>query len=122
MKMSKFLSLVLCVTCVSLLYVYQQTEIFRFAYLGQKKQCLFDDLLDKNTVLRYNIKRNGSLVYIGSKIAKSNDFQMPESYRLVKLAPDREGALAKSRTQPIAALAARIFSVKSEVQAKTINP
>lgn len=122
MKMSKFLSLIICVTCISLLYVHQQTEIFRFAYLGQKKQCLFEDLLDKNAVLRYNIKRNGSLVYIGSKIAKCNDFQMPESYRLVRLAPNKEGAFTRPKVQPIAALASRIFSVKNEVQAKTINP
>jgi len=120
--MSKFLSFIFCITCFSLLYVHQQAEIFRLAYVGQKKQSLCEDLLDKNTVLRYNIKRNGSLVNIGNKIEKSNDFQMPDNYRLVRLTPDKEEGLSLTKQQPIVAFAARIFSVRNVVQAKTVNP
>lgn len=122
MKMSKFLAFIFCLTCASLLYVHQQTEIFRLAYLGQKKQSLYQDLLDKNTVLRYNIKRNGSLVYIGSKIAGSSEFQMPDNYRLVRLSPSKEEGLKNPKARPIMELAARIFSVRNVVQAKTLNP
>lgn len=122
MRMSKFLSVVVVATCFCLLYVYQQTEVFRMAYLGQKKQVLFDDLLDKNTLLRYNIKKNGSLVCIGSKIAKNKDFQMPETYRLVKLSPQKERELMRRQAPARQSLVARIFSVRSEAQANTINP
>lgn len=121
MRVPKFLSIVFCVTCLCLFYVYQQTEIFRMAYLGQKRQSAFDDLLDKNTLLRYNIKKNGSLVYIGSKIAENSDFQMPDDYRLVRLSPRKTGA-ATEGSAARQSLVARIFSVRAQAQAKTINP
>jgi hypothetical protein len=52
------------VTLFSLLYVYQQTEILHLAYVGQKRVTAFEDLFDKNSVLRYNINKSSSLVHI----------------------------------------------------------
>jgi hypothetical protein len=122
MKLSKFLLVISMVTCVSLLYVYQQTEIFRFAYLGEKKQLRFDELLDKNKVLRYNIMKRASLVEIGDKISEDSDFQMPESYRLVKFfSPKDSLKLAKETMNKETALS-RFFSVKRQAQAETVNP
>lgn len=110
------------VTCVSLLYVYQQTEIFRFAYLGEKKQSRFEELLDKNKVLRYNIMKRASLVEIGDKISENSDFQMPESYRLVKfLSPKDSLRLAREPMKKETALS-RFFSIKRQAEAKTVNP
>jgi len=120
MRLSKFLSIISCVTFLSLFYVYQQTEIFRLAYVGQKKIVCFTDLLDKNNILRYNIGRKASLVRIGDKISSSSDFQMPDSYRLVRLVPAKEGI--KIKGQPLKTLASRIFGVKRQAEAKTINP
>lgn len=122
MKLTKFLSAVVFVTSFSVLYVYQQSEIFRLAYLGQKKQAVFTELLDKNTALRYNINKSSSLVNIGNRISKTADFQMPDNYRFVKFVSSREGLKVADQNQNREGLLARIFSLKREAQAKTINP
>ena len=122
MKLTKFFSAVVFITSFSVLYVYQQSEIFRLAYLGQKKQTTFNELLDKNTVLRYNIKKNSSLVNIGSRISGTNEFQMPDNYRFVKFISSRDGLKLADQNQGRTGLLARIFSLKREAQAKTINP
>jgi len=122
MKLTKFLSTVVFVTSFSILYVYQQSEIFRLAYLGQKKQVLYTELLDKNTALRYNINKSSSLVNIGGKIKENADFQMPDNYRFVKFISSKEGLMLANDSQNKEGLLARIFSLKREAQAKTINP
>ncbi len=122
MRMTKFLSLTVFITSFCVLYVYQQSEIFRLAYLGQKKQTTFNELLDKNTALRYNIKKNSSLVNIGNRINVSNEFQMPDNYRFVKFISSRDGLKLADQNQSREGLLARIFSLKREAQAKTINP
>ena len=122
MKLTKFLSMVVFVTSFSVLYVYQQSEIFRLAYLGQKKQIIFTELLDKNTALRYNINKGSSLVNIGERINGTNDFQMPDNYRFVKFITSKEGLKLADESQSREGLLARIFSLKREAQAKTINP
>ncbi len=122
MRLSKFMVLVACLTLFSLLYVWQQTEILRFAYAGQKHLVKFQDLLDKNSSLRYNLKRNTSLTCIGSKIFDSRDFQMPESYCLVQLPSSGEGLRAVSQNPPKrVSLAYRLFGIKREAEAKTIE-
>ena len=120
MKLSKFLLMVSFITLFSLLYVHQQTEIFRLAYTGQKKLSVFQDLLDKNTILRYNIAKNASLTRIGNKVSLAYDFEMPDTYRLVKLT---HPLLRVSQRMPKKeTLLSRLFGVKREAQAKTINP
>jgi len=122
LRISRFLSIATFVTCLSLLYVWQQTEIFRFAYTGQKKLVLYQDLLDKNNFLRYNIKKQASLVQIGSKISKYSDFQMPDTYRLVRVAPVGKGVRLAQKPAPAGTILSRFFSIKQEAQARTINP
>ena len=122
MRLTKFFSMVVFITSFSVLYVYQQSEIFRLAYLGQKKQVIFTELLDKNTALRYNINKSSSLVNIGARIGDTGDFGMPDNYRYVKLISSPEGLRLADQSQVQEGLLARIFSLKREAQAKTINP
>ncbi|MFH1191579.1 MAG: hypothetical protein V1670_05225 [Candidatus Omnitrophota bacterium] len=122
MKLTKFFSTVVFITSFCVLYVYQQSEIFRLAYLGQKKQVVFTELLDKNTALRYNINKSSSLVNIGARISGSNDFQMPDNYRFVKFISSSGSLKLADQGQGQEGLLARIFSLKREAQAKTINP
>ena len=122
MKLTKFLSAVVFITSFSVLYVYQQSEIFRLAYLGQKKQALFTELLDKNTALRYNINKGSSLVKIGGRINQTSEFQMPDNYRFVKFVSSGEGLKLADQSQNKEGLMARIFGLRREAQAKTINP
>lgn len=123
MRISKFLFLVFPLTFFACLYVWQQTKIFTLAYVVQKDEEFFKDLLDKNSLLRYNLKKNSSLVSIGAKILSSGDFQMPDNYFLVKLSlPKPERSEAKLVSVKKGSLIARLFSVKTEAQAKTSNP
>lgn len=111
------------VTFFSLLYVYQQSEIIRLAYAGQKQRMVFQDLLDKNSVLRYNIERSASLVSIGSNISGNSDFQMPDKYQLVKLTPTSEGvALTSAENSGGSEIISRILGLNRRAEAKTISP
>jgi hypothetical protein len=122
MRLTKFFSAVVFITSFCVLYVYQQSEIFRLAYLGQKKQAVFTELLDKNTALRYSLNKSSSLVNIGARINSTNDFQMPDNYRFVKFVSSPEGLRLADQGHAQESLLARIFSLKREAQAKTINP
>ena len=107
------------VTFFALIYVCQQTAIFRLAYVGQKKLVLFQELLDKNSLLRYNINKTTSLVAIGNRVYESRAFEMPNSYRLVKLITSekslRRGAVSKTN------IASRLLGVTRQAEAKTLN-
>jgi len=121
MRLNKFLSIIIFVTTFSVFYVYQQTEIVRLAYAGQKHQMLFQDLLDKNSVLRFNIEKNCSLVSIGGNISNRSDFQMPDKYQLVRLVPSREGATFTQEVPNRETLLSRVFGIRNQAEAKTIN-
>jgi hypothetical protein len=121
MKMTKFLSMIVFITSFCVLYVYQQSEIFRLAYLGSKRQTTYNELLDKNAALSYNIKKGSSLVSIGNRINGTNDFQMPDNYRFVKVTTSKGGFRPANQNQGSEGLLASIFSLKREAQAKTIN-
>ena len=122
MKLSKFLSLIIFITFISCLYVYQQTEILRLAYIGQKKMSVFEDLLDKNSFLRYNLGRSVSLVRIGDRVSKVADFQMPDTYRLIRLASSEKILKSKAQRPKRESVASRLFGIKRQAEAKTINP
>jgi len=123
MKLHKFLLFISLLTVVSLLYVHQQTEIFRLAYVGGKKDTLCQDLLDKNTLLRYNIDTSASVVRLGSRVGVDNGYEMPDSYELVRLSNPQDLLEVRQERRPERqSLLARIFSIKSQAEAKTINP
>jgi hypothetical protein len=121
MKLSKFFTLIISITCISLLYVYQQSEIFRLAYVGQKQQAFLEELLAKNSILHYNIERRASLVHLAKSFSAGTDYEMPESYRLVKMPLSKEGLALAGRGKK-ETLLSRIFSIKRQAEARTINP
>jgi hypothetical protein len=123
MKLPKFLLLVTFITCSCLLYVYQQTDIFRLAYIGQKRNAVFHDFLDKNAMLRYNINKNTSLVLIDNRISGYANFEMPDSYRVVKLVYPQEGLRIanQSRTSKLKNIVTSLFAIKRQAEARTID-
>ncbi|MDD5348435.1 MAG: hypothetical protein PHT59_07470 [Candidatus Omnitrophica bacterium] len=122
MKLSRFLSIILPLTVLSVVYVWQQTEVVSLAYEGQRKLAQFQELLDENSNLRYNLKRNTSLVYLGSKVSGGKEFSMPGSYCLVKVdRPSERSLLLGKRAAPRKTLAARLLEFGREAQAKTIH-
>lgn len=122
MRLRKLLSLVVFITFFSVLYVYQQSEIIRLAYAGQKQGVVFQDLLDKNSILRYNIEKNASLVNLGSSLSNQSDFQMPDSYQLVKLVPTSSGVTFAEAQNNRQGLLSRFFGLNRQAEARTVNP
>jgi len=123
MKVGKFICLAFFVTFFALFYVWQQTEIFRLAYAGGKRATALQDLLDKNSGLRYNIQRNASLTRLSDKISGEKDFYMPKTFRLLKVTTSEPETLnvAKPVTKK-QTLLSRLFGVSRQAEAKTINP
>jgi len=119
MRLSKFLLIVSFVTFFAILYVWQQTEIFRLAYEGERKIALCQDLFDKNAFLRYNREKSASLIQIGAKFSKVSDFEMPDAYRLVRLSQPLENVRAGRNIYRKESLISRIFSIKRQAEAKT---
>ena len=122
MRLSKFLLTISFITLFSLLYVCLQTEIFRLGYVAEKNQAVFQDLLDKNNILRYNIERKASLVHIFNKVSDCADFEMPDTYQLVRLISLKEGLGTRARNLKRENFVSRFFSIKRQAEAKTINP
>ena len=122
MKLPRFLLTLSFFTILSLLYVYQQNQIYQLAYDGEKQRSAFQDLLDKNNTLRYNIQRNSSLIRIGNKISRNQDYEIPDAYRLVKLSHPLESLKVKLCESEKETLLSRIFGIKTEAEARTINP
>jgi hypothetical protein len=121
MKISKFFFLAVSITVFLLLYVYQQSEIFRLGYGVDKRQESLQGLLDTNALLRYTVQKNASLTRIGDKLTSRADFQMPQEYRLVKVSYPAKGKQAQARLAKTDNIFARIFSVKRQAEAKTID-
>lgn len=121
MRIFKFLIIISFITLFSLIYVWQQTEIFRLAYLGQKNLMCFEDLLDRNTILRYNIQSNASLIRIGNRVSDCPDFQMPDTYRLVRLRQPKELLRVSKKVSKKENIISRLFDIKRQAEAKTIN-
>ncbi len=123
MKLSKFVLLTTFITCSCLMYVYQQTEIFRLAYIGQSKSAAFHDSLDKNAMLRYNINKNTSLVLIDNRVSEYANFEMPDSYRVVKLANLSEGLRIanQSRSSKLKTIAISLFGIKRQAEASSVD-
>jgi len=122
MRLNKFLSLIISVTLFSVFYVYQQSEIIRLAYAEQKQHMVFQELLDKNSLLRYSIEKNCSLVNIGSTLSSRSDFQMPEKYQLVRLVPTKAVVTFTQGYGTKETLLSRIFSPNRQAEARSINP
>lgn len=118
MKLSHFLVCIAVATSASLAYVWQQTEIFRIAYANQKSFARFNELLDENSILRYNLKSGTSLVRIAGKLSAAGDFAMPENYCLVKV-PAEQVRIANSSAK--SSFASRIMGIGRQAEAKTIS-
>jgi hypothetical protein len=120
MKPSRFLLIAVSITFTSCLYVSQQTEILRLAYVGQKKKAAFEDLLDKIGLLRYNLEQSISLVRIGGSASKTTGFRMPDDYRLVRVSSQGAGISPKEKEPRRVSMAYRLFGIKRQAEAKTI--
>jgi len=107
-----------------MLYTWQQTEIYRLAYVNQKNMNFTQDLLDKNTLLRYNIAKDTSLIRIGTKVSQDKDFQMPDKFQMLTMVYPK-GSLKVRQTDNLStrqSVLARVFGIKRQAEAMTVTP
>jgi len=122
MRLTRFLGVLLSVTLLSLLYVWQQSEIVRLAYAGQRHYVSFQDLLDANSSLRYNLTKNTSVTKMAGRISKTSDFRMPSNYCLVKVStPMSRAQYVQRSSHRKETLVSRVFGIKRQAEARTIN-
>jgi len=121
MKLSRFLFIVLFLTMVSLSYVWQQTEIFCLAYKGQGRLSAYQGLAEKNAILKYCKQSNISLVRISNRLDEKDRFQIPETYRLVRLASSQRNLRTKANPSKRENFLSRLFSVKRQAEAGIIG-
>jgi len=122
MRLGKFLFTAFLFTFFALLYVWQQNKTVSLAYESQRKSVRFQELLDENSLLRYNLKKDTSLVKLGAGISSSKEFEMPNSYCLVKLnRADENARFVKNSSLRLMALASRFLGIKRQAEAKTVS-
>ena len=121
MKLSRFVLFVGFLTLVSLVYVWQQSEIFCLAYKGQKRLSAYQALAEKNALLKYCKQSDISLVRISDKLNAEDKFQIPETYRLVRLVSPQNDLKVKTNPSQGESFLSRLFSVKKQAEAKTLG-
>ncbi len=70
-------------TILSLLYVFQQTEIVKLGYRITSTEKVLEATLDRKTSLEYTV----SSLESPQNLDKNPGFQMPEGYKFVRLSP-----------------------------------
>ena len=121
MKLSRFLFIALFLTIVSLSYVWQQTEIFCLAYKGQGRLSTYQSLTEKNAILKYCKQSNISLVRLSNRLDEKDKFQIPETYRLVRLVLPQQNLRSKASPSKRENFLSRLFGVKRQAEAGTIG-
>lgn len=99
MRTSRWLLYTAVGTLLCLLYVFQQTEIVKLGYRITQAQKALEVCLDRKTRLEYIVSSLESPSSIDKNLLLKNDsYEMPVSYKLVKLAPrvKERGIFAKS--------------------------
>ena len=119
-RVSRFLLVAILITFFSLAYIYQQVEIYCFAYKGQRQSKIYYSLLDKNNILRYNKNVITSLPSIQNRLLAKADFRMPETIKLVKTQAAKEDIFIHKITNKIASIF-NVFSLRSQAEAHTLG-
>lgn len=68
--MKKFISLVICVTFISLYYVHQKVELYNMGYNIQKSRKHLSYLVDENSKLMYELSKLESPRYLLASLDK----------------------------------------------------
>lgn len=122
MKLSKFILLIGTITLISLIYLYQETETIKLAYTTSKKSKYYQDLLEQNRNISYNIDTLKSVTLLGNKVLGANsNFEIPKPTQLaeLKLKKSKNLKIASSKQKPNLILS--FFSLKSQAEAQTIK-
>lgn len=116
-------------TVLSLLYVFQQTEIVKLGYKITSAQNVLEQCFDRKTSLEYTVFSLESPFNLDKSLLLQKDgFEMPQTYKLVKVGPAKNVAGARvktarsaSRTAGIRRLAFLSLFADKQAEAKTIK-
>jgi hypothetical protein len=123
MRLPRFFSLLIIATVISLIYVQLQVEIFREAYTGSLNESRLHELLDDNSVLRYNITQLTSAQHVGDKLLSQElnlEFAQAAQISEVRIPFQVAGNLnSQGKKEPN--FFAKIFSLKAQAEAKQLE-
>ena len=121
MRLNKFFIIVLTVTLLAVVYVYQQSKIIHLAYQEQDRLAFLERLVDHNNNLRYNMDRQMSLVSIVG-LFKDGDFEWPHRKQLVSLSTAQQNLEDKKQIKETESIFTRLFGLKSQAEATPVKP
>lgn len=131
MKVYKFLTITAIITTVALIYVNQHVALVRLSYDIKEKEKTYSDLLDRNKILLYNVKRLESPVRLEQALlAKNMKLEIPSKERVILVSATQVKAGA-SEPKGIAGATgtfgrirqaiASIFALGPEAQARPVK-
>jgi len=126
MRLPKFLTVVILVTLIALIYVQLQVEIYEYAYKGKKRELALKELLDRKSHVLYNINNMESVQYLGARLLTQDNLQFVGSDQMVKLAipvqlvENINPAIVRTESKKTSFLAS-LFTLKSQAEAKPIK-
>lgn len=120
MRLSKFFIIILGVTFLAVLYVYQQSKIIDLAYQEQERLALLEKTIDKNNSLNYAFKQNISLVSIG-ELWQDGDFEWPHREQLVSLSTMQRTPRNNKQAEKRESLFTRFLGLKSQAEATPVK-
>ncbi|MFC1658060.1 hypothetical protein ACFL1D_01615 [Candidatus Omnitrophota bacterium] len=122
MSLTKFFSIILAVTLLALVYVYQESKIIHLAYQEQESLALLETLQDKNNRLGYNLDRQMSLVSM-QEFWQDGDFEWPGRENLVSFSSVRQSPSDKQQAEATErSLLTNLFGLKSQAEATQVKP
>jgi len=121
MSLNKIFTIVLGITLVALLYVYQQSKIIQLAYQEQERLAFLENVINKNNNLKFNIDRQMSLVSIVD-LWQDGNFEWPHQKQLVSLSTIEQGLKASKQLKEKETIFTRIFGLKSQAEATPVKP
>lgn len=93
MRLKYFIIISFSITLLSLIYTWQQVNIIKLAYRENSRSLVYNELLDKNRYLRYNLIKLKSSHHLGNKLLDDkSDFEIPKRSQMLTLVLPKEKA------------------------------
>ncbi len=126
MRLSKSLAAMVIVTVMALIYIHLQVQIYDLAYRGSAQESQISQLMDDRDDIHYDITVLKSANHLGGTLLSGDsdlrfldrddiiEVHVPRSPRAIDMA-----SLSSQRKER--SFLARLFSLKSKAEAKTIE-
>jgi len=121
MRLTRTLIIVLAITLLATLYVYQQSKVIHLAYRGQERLAFLERLVDEKNNLEYNLNRRMSLISIAG-ILQEGDFEWPHRKQLLSLSNIQQTPEDNKQIGKTESIFTRFFGLKSQAEATSLKP